>query len=301
MNSKGKIFNIQRFSTSDGPGIRTVVFMKGCPLNCAWCHNPESKSTATELFYKGELCIACGSCSNVCAVNGHTLTDGVHLFDREKCVRCGKCVEGCYSNALEICGEERTAEEVIDIVLHDKPFYEESGGGITLSGGEPLIQYDFTLSLLKLAKQHGLHTAIETSGFSNRDLTILNDFVDLWLYDIKVFPEEEHIKYTGVSNKVIFDNLYQLDRIGARIILRCPIIPDVNMTPQHFTAIADLANTLDNVTAIHLEPYHPLGLSKAEQLGKGQPYQNNKFLEPSVLEPFADMLREKTKKEVVVL
>ena len=116
MCSKGKIFNIQRFSTSDGPGIRTVVFKKGCPLNCAWCHNPESKSTATELFYKGELCIACGSCSNVCAVNGHTLTDGVHLFDREKCVRCGKCVEVCYSNALEICGEERTAEEVIDIV-----------------------------------------------------------------------------------------------------------------------------------------------------------------------------------------
>lgn len=301
MYSKGKIFNIQRFSTSDGPGIRTVVFMKGCPLNCAWCHNPESKSTATELFYKGDLCIACGSCSNVCAANGHTLTDGLHLFDRKKCVRCGKCAEVCYSNALEICGAERTAEAIMDTVLRDRQFYEQSGGGLTLSGGEPLMQYDFTLSLLKIAKQHSLHTAIETSGFSTKDLAVLNVFVDLWLYDIKVFPEEEHIKYIGVSNKVIFDNLRLLNRVGAKIILRCPIIPDINMTFEHFEALADLANALNNVIAIHLEPYHPLGLSKAEQLGKNQAYRNDKFLEPSSLEPFADMLREKTKKDVIIL
>lgn len=301
MYSKGKIFNIQRFSTSDGPGIRTVVFMKGCPLNCAWCHNPESKSTATELFYKDELCIACGSCGNVCAANGHTLADGMHDFDRKKCVRCGKCVEVCYSNALEICGEERTAEEIIDTVLRDRQFYEQSVGGITLSGGEPLMQYDFTLSLLRLAKKNHLHTAVETSGFSDRDLTILNNFVDLWLYDIKLFPEEEHIKHIGVSNKVIFDNLRLLNRVGAKIILRCPIIPDINMTFEHFEALADLANALNNVIAIHLEPYHPLGLSKAEQLGKNQAYQIDKFLEPSLLEPFANLLQAKTNKEVVII
>ena len=301
MHNKGRIFNIQRFSTSDGPGIRTVVFMKGCPLNCAWCHNPESKSKTIEIFYKSELCIACGACANVCAANGHTLTDGVHHFDRKKCVRCGKCVEVCYSNALEKCGIDKTAEEIIDIVLQDKPFYEESGGGITLSGGEPLMQYDFTLSLLKLSKEHGLHTAIETSGFSGRDLTELNQYADLWLYDLKLFSEEEHIKHTGVSNKVIFENLFLLDRIGANIILRCPIIPDVNMTTQHFDSLAKLVNSLKGSTVIHLEPYHPLGLSKAEQLGKGQTYLNDKFLEPSSLEPFADILQAKTNKEVIII
>lgn len=300
MYSKGKIFNIQRFSTSDGPGIRTVVFMKGCPLNCAWCHNPESKSSAAEIFYKSEHCIACGVCVDICSVNGHTLSDGIHLFDREKCIRCGKCAEVCYSNALEICGEERTAEEIMAIVLRDKPFYEQSGGGLTLSGGEPLMQYDFSLSLLKLAKKNHLHTAIETSGFSAKDFAVLNDFVDLWLYDIKVFPEKEHIKHTGVSNKVIFDNLYRLNRIGAKTVLRCPVIPGINLNPEHFEAIADLANTLDHVIAIHLEPYHPLGLSKAKQLDKAQDYLNDRFLEPSSIEPFADILRAKTEKEVII-
>ena len=301
MYNKGKIFNIQRFSTSDGPGIRTVVFMKGCPLNCAWCHNPESKSTATELFYKSEQCIACGACANVCASNGHLLANNVHHFDREKCVCCGKCTLVCCSNALELCGEETTAEKVIDIVLQDKMFYEESGGGITLSGGEPLMQYDFSLSLLNLAKKNHLHTAIETSGFSSKDLAVLNDFVDLWLYDIKVFPEKEHIKYTGVTNKVIFDNLRLLNLIDAKIVLRCPIIPNINMTSQHFGDLANLANALNNVIAIHLESYHPLGISKALQLGKTQTYQNDKFLVSSSLEPFADMLRKKTKKEVVII
>lgn len=301
MYSSRKIFNIQRFSTSDGPGIRTVVFMKGCPLNCAWCHNPESKSQATEIFYKNGQCIACGACADICTVKAHTLLEGIHLFDREKCVHCGKCAKICCSNALELCGEEKSAEEIIDIVLQDKPFYDESNGGITLSGGEPLMQYDFSLSLLKLAKRNHLHTAIETSGFSNRDLATLNDFVDLWLYDIKVFPEEEHIKYTGVSNKVIFDNLHLLNSNGAKIVLRCPIIPDINMTREHFENLADLANTLNNVIAIHLEPYHPLGLSKATQLGKNQPYLNDKFLESSSIEHFAEMLRAKTKKEVIII
>ena len=265
MYNKGKVFNIQRFSTSDGPGIRTVVFFKGCPLNCAWCHNPESKSLATEIFYKKEQCISCGACTSICSTGGHTLRKGIHQFDREKCVRCEKCAQVCYTNALELCGSEKTAEEVLDIVLQDKPFYDESGGGMTLSGGEPLLQYEFALALFQLAKTHGLHTAIETSGFSSKDLALLNDFVDLWLYDVKIFPEDEHMKYTGVSNKVIFDNLYLLDRLGANIILRCPIIPDINMNFEHIDNLVALASNHKNVTAIHLEPYHPLGISKAQQ------------------------------------
>ena len=301
MYNYGKIFNIQRFSTSDGPGIRTVVFLKGCPLNCAWCHNPESKSSANEIFYKKELCIGCGSCRDVCSLGGHIFQEGIHHFDRDKCALCGKCAEMCYSKALEICGEVKTAEDIMDIVLRDKPFYAESGGGITLSGGEPLMQQDFSLSLLRLAKKHGLNTAIETSGFSGRDLTELNQYTDLWLYDIKIFPDDEHIKYTGVSNKVIFDNLYLLDRMGAKIILRCPIIPEVNLREQHFSELAKLSNSLKNIAAIHIEPYHPLGLSKAQQLNKNQAYQNGKFLESSFLEPFTETLRAKTDKEVVII
>lgn len=301
MYSKGRIFNIQRFSTSDGPGIRTVVFMKGCPLSCAWCHNPESKSTATEIFYKKEQCVGCGACADICTAGGHTLSDGVHYFEREKCVRCAKCVEVCCSSALEACGETKTAEEILGAVLRDKPFYEESGGGITLSGGEPLMQYDFTHALLKLAKKHGLHTAIETSGFCSGDLRLLNEYTDLWLYDVKLISEQEHIKHTGVSNKVILDNLYLLDRIGAKIILRCPIIPDINMNTEHFDKLAQLANSMNSVAAIHLEPYHPLGLSKAEQINKTQPYQNDKFLDTSILMPFFHSLKAKTDMDVVIL
>lgn len=301
MCNTGKIFNIQRFSTSDGPGIRTVVFLKGCPLDCAWCHNPESKSTKTEIFYNSDMCVGCGFCANVCENNCHTLVDVLHYFDREKCNGCKKCIKACCTNALQLCGEEKTAEEIMEVVLKDKPFYEESGGGITLSGGEPLMQYDFTLSLLKLAKEKGLHTAIETSGFSTRDLTQLNQYTDLWLYDIKIFSKDEHQKYTGVTNEKILENLYALDRLGAQIILRCPIIPEITLTESHFVALAELVNGLNGVAAIHLEPYHPLGISKAQQLNKSQTYQNDTFLEPLVLKPFADMLQAKTKKEVIIM
>lgn len=189
----------------------------------------------------------------------------------------------------------------MDTVLRDKPFYAESGGGMTLSGGEPLMQYDFALSLLNLAKGHGLHTAIETSGFTTKDLTELNPYTDLWLYDIKLFSEEEHRKYTGVSNRQIRKNLHLLDQIGANIVLRCPIIPNINMTDEHFDALAELAAGLKHVTAIHLEPYHPLGLSKAQQLSRKQPYQNDQFLEAPVLQPYADQLRAKTDTEVIIL
>ena len=170
MHKTGKIFNIQRFSTSDGPGIRTVVFLKGCPLNCHWCHNPESKSPQNEIFYNQELCRLCGDCLGVCENNCHIFAEQTHRFDRAQCINCGKCTKVCFTNALEICGEEKTPQEIIEVVLRDKPFYEESGGGLTLSGGEPLAQYEFSLSLLKLARKHNLHTAVETSGFTNKDL-----------------------------------------------------------------------------------------------------------------------------------
>lgn len=299
-NSKGTIFNMQRFSTSDGPGIRTVVFLKGCPLNCTWCHNPESKSVSTEIFYSSECCIGCRACEVVCSKSRHNFTNR-HLFERDGCISCRKCVAVCPSHALEACGETKTAAEIIEIVLRDRPFYDTSGGGLTLSGGEPLMQYDFSLFLLRLSKKNGLHTAIETSGFSHKDLTEIHTYTDLWLYDIKLFPEDAHRKYTGVSNEIILKNLHYLDSIGAKIILRCPIIPGINLSLEHFHALAKLSNQLSNVISIHLEPYHPLGISKAKKLNKTQVYENEHFLKRSAIDSFADELRTKTNIEVAIL
>lgn len=301
MCKKGHVFNIQRFSTADGPGIRTVVFLKGCPLRCAWCHNPESQNSNAEMFFKPELCIGCGSCEKNCPEEAHVISAEGHEFGREKCVVCGKCADGCFANALEVCGAEKTPEEVMATVVRDMAFYEESGGGVTLSGGEPLLQFDFTYELLRLAKEQGIHTAMETSGYTAQNIELLHPVTDLWLYDLKLFRDEEHMRYTGVSNRKILDNLRRLDNLGAKIVLRCPIIPDVNMDEAHFAALAWLANSMRNVEAIHLEPYHPLGLSKAGQLGRAQAYQNDAFLDPARLTPYAEALRKLVRMDVIVV
>lgn len=297
----GTIFNIQRFSTSDGPGIRTVVFLKGCPLDCAWCHNPESKRPEQSLFFKADSCIGCRGCEAVCAKNLHRLTETEHLFDREGCILCGECAKVCPTDALQLCGEEKTAADIIDTVLRDQVFYEESGGGMTLSGGEPLMQFDFSLELLKAARAAGIHTAVETCGQTGRDLAPMVEQVDLWLFDIKLLDREKHHAFTGVHNDRILANLRYLDSLGAKTVLRCPVIPDVNFCEEHFNLLAELASSLQNVTAIHLEPYHPLGISKAEQLGITQSYANADFLNGTDLTAYAETLRQKTGLPVEIL
>lgn len=297
----GNIFNIQRFSTSDGPGIRTVVFLKGCPLSCIWCHNPESRSIHHEIYYDSEKCVNCGKCKKVCNVNQHILDDGKHVFLHNDCKGCMKCALECPVNALEICGKEVTVEDVMFEVLRDVEFYEESCGGITLSGGEPLMQYDFSLEILKKSKEAGLHTAVETSGYCYKELYDISQYVDLWLYDIKLISKSEHIKYTGVSNEKILENLFYLDSIGSKIILRCPIIPDINFTQNHFNQILQLANELKNVVAIHFEPYHPLGISKSIRLGKTQGYQNKEFLTADSIVPFISSMKDKTNINIEIL
>ena len=268
----GFIFDIQKFCIHDGPGIRTTVFFKGCPLRCEWCHNPESKRRERELLYTSRLCVSCGACGEVCPSKAHRFTESVHNVDVSLCSACGKCTQVCPTGALAIAGKEASAEEIMEEVLRDRAFYEASGGGLTLSGGELFAQFDFALSLLRSAKAHGLHTCAETCGFTDREkLRRLAPFVDLFLYDWKCTDPVLHEKFTGVGNQKILENLRELNALGTAVVLRCPIIPGVNDNEGHFAGIAALANELDCVSAVELEPYHALGTDKAERLGQSCP------------------------------
>ena len=268
----GTIISIERCSLHDGPGLRTTVFLKGCPLSCLWCHNPESQSFKPELYTLNEKCVYCGLCSSVCdnhnvIVRGSNYTR--HLINRGVCTSCGKCAEICPQSALEIKGTVVTARSVVDIVLKDGRYYKKSGGGLTISGGEPMAQFDFSLELLRLAKENNIHTCIETCGYTqtNQILSILQ-YVDLVMFDYKESNEDKHKEYTGVSNDQIIANLHAIDAAGAQIILRCPIIPGYNDTDEHFIAIAKTANRLNNITEINVMPYHPMGSSKSKRIGR---------------------------------
>lgn len=261
----GKVINIQRFCVDDGPGIRTTVFLSGCNMKCLWCHNPESWRVSGMMFYYPEKCISCGRCAKICSC--HRIIDGVHIYDRTHCVNCGKCQEiGC--GALQLSTKELTAQEVIDTVMKDQKFYITSGGGVTFSGGEPMVQFSFLKELLVLAKQNSLHICLETAGYADTEkyLEIL-DFIDLFLFDYKMTDEEQHIHYTGVSNRTILHNLDVLAGLGKKIVLRCIVIPTVNDQEAHLEAIGRLAEKYDSILAVNLEPYHTMGNSKRNNLG----------------------------------
>ena len=229
----GLISNIQRTSVHDGPGIRTTVFLKGCNMRCAWCHNPEAIHTYAE-----------------------------YVFNPKLCLHCGHCAEGCYSGARILCGKEMTVEQVMEEIMADKPYYGESGG-VTISGGEPFMQPQFLLDLLKSAKERGIHCGVETNG--SLPFEVMNSalpFVDEWMIDLKVFDDEIHMKYTGVSNESVKENLFKLDRAGAKIVLRTPVIPGVNDAAEELEAIVKFAAGLKKLDYYEVLPYHPLGLSK---------------------------------------
>ncbi len=264
----GNIFNIQKFCINDGPGIRTTVFFKGCPLRCKWCHNPESNAAYPQLLFSADKCTYCRSCADMCKNGVHIFTDA-HLVLRESCTACGDCVSVCRSNALEIAGKAVTADEVIKTVLEDRMFYEDSGGGLTLSGGEPFFQYEFMLCILKKAKENSLHTCIETCGFTDKEKILeAAEYTDIFLFDRKLTDTELHKKYTGVGDEGIKENLKTIDERGSKIILRCPVIPTVNDLEEHFRGIAETANSLKNCIGIDIAPYHELGTSKLLRLGK---------------------------------
>jgi len=296
---KEMVFNIQKFSINDGPGIRTTVFLKGCMLRCLWCHNPESNHPGPQLMFHPAKCIGCGSCLSSCPNGLHTMGDGgEHLIDRAHCVGCGICADHCIG-ALEIAGKEMTTEEILEEVMKDKPFYDNSGGGMTVSGGEPLMHPAFTLSLLKGAKELGLHTCIETCGYASWEhIRALIPYVDIFLWDVKETDSSLHKQYTGVENHLILDNLRNLDKEGASIVLRCPIIPGYNDREDHLKAIGLLAEELEHVVRVDVEPYHPLGKSKSESLGKTYALSDLTFPEESTVSSWIACIASVTQKPV---
>lgn len=265
---RGVVFQVQRFCIHDGPGIRTVVFLKGCPLHCPWCHNPESKHRVPQMMCWFAKCTNCGSCVDVCPMLCHCIEEGKHVVDFTDCVHCGKCAAACRNEALEIIGEECSVEEVLCKVEKDSIFYASSGGGLTVSGGEPFLQHEFLLELLRKAKERQIHTAVETCGFVRKEiLERVAPFVDLFLYDIKETDHSQHLQLTGGDLTCVLENLDMLAEMKKNVYLRCPIIPNINDRAAHFAAIAKLANRYDNILKVELEPYHNLGEEKPIGLG----------------------------------
>lgn len=272
LDMTGLIFHIQRFSVNDGPGIRTTVFFKGCPLRCVWCHNPESISFQKEIVFREDRCIRCGGCVEVCEHEAARQVGHQIVYSRENCARCGRCVEVCYTEARNTGGREVTTEEVVEEVIKDAVFYDQSGGGVTFSGGEPLLQDEFLLSLLHACSGRNIHTAVDTSGYvAPGCLKRISEAVDLFLYDIKTVDDSMHREFTGVSNTVILENLRLLAEWNKNVIVRIPVIPHVNDDEENMERIGEFVSSLEHVPEIHLLPYHETGVEKYYRLGLTYP------------------------------
>lgn len=261
----GLVSHIQRFSLHDGPGIRTTVFLKGCPLRCAWCHNPENQSPHPERMVIGTRCVRCGQCQSVCPVHN----------DAKACQLCGACVAACPADARQLLGQWQDAGRLVQTLLADRIFFEESGGGITFSGGEPLMQSQFLATALTALRHQGIHTTVDTCGYASRpSLESIIPNTSLFLYDIKFIRDADHQEFTGVSNQKILDNLEWLAEAHGCIWLRCPIIPGVNDSESELEAKAELARSLPAVRQVNLLPYHRTGLPKFARLGLSNRLQN---------------------------
>ena len=269
MDIKGVILDIQKFSIHDGPGIRTTVFLKGCPLNCLWCHNPESKSFNPQLSYDINKCNMCRKCETVCPVKAHKFEKNVHHIECSACTLCGKCAEACPTGSLSIYGKVMSVDEIIAEVEKDKSFFDNTGGGITISGGEPLSRIEFTLALAKAAKEREIHVTVETSGFAPQEsMEKIADYTDLFLFDYKVSDNELSEKLIGIKDlDKISENLDLIYSKKKDIIIRCPFIPEYNITEKHFRQIAELEEKYPDLLGIEILPYHNFGKNKADNIG----------------------------------
>lgn len=274
------IFDIQRFCVYDGPGIRSTVFFKGCNMNCAWCHNPESFSRSPELLFHREKCTGCGACA-ACPQGAHEVGEGVRRFAREACAACGRCAALCPNGALELSGREMTVGQVMDELRRDGKYYASSGGGVTLSGGEASLWFDFVCRLLEACREEGFHTALETNGLiPPQRLEALLPLTDLFLFDCKHTDPEAHRRWTGAPLEPVLESLAALDRAGASVILRCPIIPGVNDTEGHFRALREIRARHACIQEAEIMAYHDIGKGKWRALDRPYALEGLKTVSP---------------------
>jgi len=294
------ILEINGNSLDDGPGIRSVVFYKGCPLSCVWCHNPESKKAASEISFDAKVCINCGACRDACPEEALS-RDNRFYIDRSKCTLCFLCADACPSGALDRVGKTMSVDDILKKILPDKPFYETSGGGVTLSGGEPTLYMEFTSQLLKALKQHNILTLLETCGYFDLDkfMDMLYPYLDTIYFDIKIINTIAHKKYCGHPNEKILDNFKQISNTvkqdGKVFLPRIPLIPDITNTEVNIREIAAFLKSLDIAEAALLA-YNPLWHEKSDKVGVEDPYKNSKamtsFPENTILERCRDIFDE---------
>jgi pyruvate formate lyase activating enzyme len=267
--STGTVFDIRRYAIHDGPGIRTAVFFKGCPLSCAWCHNPEGRLNTPELIFRPNRCILCGDCLDVCPNDAvRRQGDGI-LIDRARCTVSGVCAVVCPAEALEVVGRTMDVARVLAEVERDRAFYEQSGGGVTFTGGEPLAQPDFLLDLLSACRARGIHTVVDTSGFAPWEtLDRIHPLVDLFLYDLKLIDDARHRQWTGVSNAGILSNLRRLSAAGSNLRVRIPLVPGVNDDEADLRLTGEFLASLPHVPPVELLPYHAIAAGKYASLGR---------------------------------
>lgn len=288
---KARIFNVQKYNMYDGPGVRTIIFFQGCPLRCKWCANPEGMMKKNRVMFKSNLCIDCGQCAEVCPVGIHTMnniTNKHEVNHNIECIGCGKCVDVCCNSAISIVGETKTISELMEIIEEDRTFYELSGGGVTLGGGEVLMQPEAAANLLMACKNSGINTAIETSGYAKvEDILKVAEFTDLFLFDIKHINSEEHFKWTGVRNEQILYNLEKLLQNKYNVQIRMPLLKGVNDKREYIEKAMEFLmpyKDYKNFKGIDLLPYHKMGVNKYNQLGvdykiEGDPSLTNEDLD----------------------
>jgi len=267
--SAGTIFDIKKFAIHDGPGVRTTVFLKGCPMGCWLCHNPESQASSRDLLLRQGRCDVCGDCVDVCSPVAISLNENSVRIDRSRCDLCGACVDACLRDALEIAGREVTAAEVMEEVEKDAVFYDESGGGITFSGGEPLSQPEFLLELLRSCRIRGFRTALDTCGHAEPEiLRQVAEHVDLFLYDLKLIDDARHLQFTGTSNRSIHQNLRWLAEQDADVLIRFPLLPGINDDEDNIDALGSLLSSMPVRYGVDILPYHRLGVDKYDRLDR---------------------------------
>ena len=272
---QGLIFSVQRYSTEDGPGIRTTVFMKGCPLRCLWCHNPEGQMSYPEIVFNDTRCIGCKRCVDACPEGAISFGEDGPMTDRGKCRNCGKCAEVCPSGARELVGRYVSPTEAFAEVERDALFYRNSGGGVTVGGGEPTMQSGFVAELLRKCRDKSIHTALDTCGYAKWEaLEKVLQHVDLVLYDIKLIDPTQHAEQTGVSNELVLENARRICRAGTPMIVRVPVIPEYTDADENIRGIAEFVSTLHTVSRVDLLPFHPLGEPKYRKLDRRYEFED---------------------------